>query len=77
VVHAPKEKFEYVFTIRKYGEFFGLIGLKETDKQNKKTEIGYWLSLLPASTIKSHEKGIDPPPYSPEFCPVKFPFSPI
>lgn len=25
-------------------EFAGLIGFKETDRQNKKTEIGYWLS---------------------------------
>lgn len=44
VVHAPEDKFEYVFVIRKLKEFVGLIGFKDTDQQNKKTEIGYWLS---------------------------------
>jgi ribosomal-protein-serine acetyltransferase len=44
VVNAPKERFEYVFTIRKEGRFAGLIGFKETDRGNRKTEIGYWLS---------------------------------
>ena len=27
------------------GEFAGLIGFKDTDKGNKRTEIGYWLSF--------------------------------
>ena len=44
VVNAPKDKFEYVFTIRKEDQFIGLIGFKGTDRLNKKTEIGYWLS---------------------------------
>jgi ribosomal-protein-serine acetyltransferase len=44
VVNAPQDQFDYVFTIRKEGQFIGLIGFKDTDKQNKKTEIGYWLS---------------------------------
>ncbi len=44
VVNAPKNKFEYVFTIRKQNKFIGLIGFSNTDKLNKKTEIGYWLS---------------------------------
>lgn len=44
VVNAPKERFEFVFTIRKEGCFAGLIGFKETDRGNRKTEIGYWLS---------------------------------
>ena len=44
VVNASEDQFEYVFTIRKYNQFIGLIGFKDTDKQNKKTEIGYWLS---------------------------------
>ncbi|WP_329904117.1 GNAT family protein [Porphyromonas pogonae] len=44
VISAPKDRFEYVFTIRKKDEVIGLIGFKDTDKQNKKTEIGYWLS---------------------------------
>lgn len=44
VVNAPEDRFEYVFAIRKCNEFVGLIGFKDTDKQNNKTEIGYWLS---------------------------------
>lgn len=44
VVNAPEEKFEYVFAIRKQNKFIGLIGYKDTDRLNKKTEIGYWLS---------------------------------
>ena len=44
VVNAPEDKFEYVFAIRKQNKFIGLIGFKDTDKLNKKTEIGYWLS---------------------------------
>ncbi len=44
VVNAKEEAFEYVFVIRKYHEFVGLIGFKNTDRLNKKTEIGYWLS---------------------------------
>lgn len=44
VVNAPEDRFEYVFTIRKSNEFVGLIGFKSTDKQNCKTEIGYWIS---------------------------------
>lgn len=44
VVNADESSFEYVFTIRKCGELVGLIGIKGSDRQNKKTEIGYWLS---------------------------------
>lgn len=44
VVNATADQFEYVFTIRKEGAFAGLIGFKDTDKLNRKTEIGYWLS---------------------------------
>ena len=44
VVNASKDKFEYVFTIRKRNEFVGVIGFQDTDKLNKKTEIGYWIS---------------------------------
>lgn len=32
------------FTISYQGKFAGLVGFKETDSVNKKTEIGYWLS---------------------------------
>lgn len=44
VVNAPEEMKELVFVIRKCNKFVGLIGFKDTDRQNKKTEIGYWLS---------------------------------
>ena len=43
-VKAPEDRFEYIFTIRFQNKFVGIIGFKCTDKQNKKTEIGYWLS---------------------------------
>ena len=42
--NAPDDKFEYLFTIRNNNKFAGIIGFKETDKINRKTEIGYWLS---------------------------------
>ncbi len=44
IANAPQDRFEFVFTIRKSDEFIGLIGFKDTDRVNKKTEIGYWLS---------------------------------
>lgn len=44
IIEAPESQFEYVFTIRKQAVFVGIIGFKDTDHQNKKTEIGYWLS---------------------------------
>ena len=34
----------YVFVIHYNSKFAGLIGFKDTDSRNKKTEIGYWLS---------------------------------
>ncbi|MCL3782029.1 N-acetyltransferase [Prolixibacteraceae bacterium JC049] len=43
-VNAPKDKFEYIFVIKKLGKFVGLIGFKDTDGLNNKTEMGYWLS---------------------------------
>jgi ribosomal-protein-serine acetyltransferase len=43
-VNVAKDRFEYVFTIRKQDAFVGLIGFKDTDRINSKTEIGYWLS---------------------------------
>jgi ribosomal-protein-serine acetyltransferase len=44
VVNADKDSFEYVFTIRYFGQFAGIVGFKDTDRANRKTEIGYWLS---------------------------------
>ena len=44
IINAPKDRFEFVFAIRKQNKFIGLIGFKDTDRSNKKTEIGYWLS---------------------------------
>jgi ribosomal-protein-serine acetyltransferase len=36
--------FEYIFTIQYKDQFAGIVGFKNTDKVNRKTEIGYWLS---------------------------------
>lgn len=44
VVNADEDHFEYVFTIRYHDQFVGIVGLKDTDKANRKTDIGYWLS---------------------------------
>jgi ribosomal-protein-serine acetyltransferase len=44
VVNTPKDRLEYTFTIRVNDRFAGLVGFKDTDRVNKKTEIGYWLS---------------------------------
>lgn len=44
ILDTPEEKREYVFIIHFNGKFVGLIGFKDTDKLNKKTELGYWLS---------------------------------
>lgn len=44
VVDMPEICREYVFTIICDGEFAGLAGFKETDRGNRKSEIGYWLS---------------------------------
>jgi len=44
VVNAPEDRLEYTFTIRVNGRMAGLIGFKDTDRTNRKTEIGYWLS---------------------------------
>lgn len=41
---TPEEQREYTFTIREKNKFIGLIGFKSTDRMNRITEIGYWLS---------------------------------
>lgn len=35
---------DYIFTIWYQGAFAGLVGFKDTDPVNNKTEIGYWLA---------------------------------
>lgn len=44
IVDAPKEEFEYVFTVKKDKQFVGLIGFVKTDREKRQTEIGYWLA---------------------------------
>ena len=44
ILNAPEGSIDYTFTIQYQDKFAGLIGFKSTDKGNKKTEIGYWLS---------------------------------
>jgi len=44
VINTPEDKREHTFVIRYNGEFAGIIGYRGTDRQNKKTELGYWLS---------------------------------
>jgi Acetyltransferases, including N-acetylases of ribosomal proteins len=46
MLDVPEENKEYVFVIHCKGSFVGLIGFKDTDRLNKKTEIGYWLSEI-------------------------------
>ena len=43
VLSMPEAFFEPAFTIWFKSEFAGLVGFKETDFLNKKSEIGYWL----------------------------------
>jgi ribosomal-protein-serine acetyltransferase len=44
IVDSPPERFELVFVINYKDKFAGIIGFKDTDWVNSKTEIGYWLS---------------------------------
>ncbi|MDD4822033.1 MAG: GNAT family N-acetyltransferase [Bacteroidales bacterium] len=44
VIDVPDENREYIFVIFYDSVFAGLIGFEGTNKYNKKTEIGYWLS---------------------------------
>lgn len=44
IYSVPLEKQELVFAILYQEKFIGIIGYKDTDEINMKTEIGYWLS---------------------------------
>lgn len=44
VESMPLESRDLVFAIRYQGAFAGLVGLKNRDANNKRAEIGYWLS---------------------------------
>ena len=52
IVNQQEIKKDEVFSIWHKGEFAGLIGFKDTDWINHKTEIGYWISK------EMQEKGI-------------------
>ena len=43
VLSVPSERRELLCTITADGRFAGLVGFKDTDRANRKTEIGYWL----------------------------------
>jgi len=44
IVEENAAKREYVFVILHEGCFAGVIGFKDTDRLNQRTEIGYWLA---------------------------------
>ena len=44
--YLETDRTDLTFVIRYCGKFVGIIGLKDTDLDNQKTEIGYWLSEL-------------------------------
>ena len=45
VVATPEHaELNPVFLIRYHGELVGLVGFKDTDLDNRRTEIGYWLA---------------------------------
>ena len=44
IIADMKDKLDFTFVILYEDEFAGLIGFKDTDRINRKTEIGYWLS---------------------------------
>lgn len=44
VNNVPEDKLEHTFVIRYENDFAGIIGYRGTDRANKKTELGYWLS---------------------------------
>ncbi|MGB3618586.1 MAG: GNAT family N-acetyltransferase [Catalinimonas sp.] len=44
VLRIPPERREYIALIRHEEAAAGLIGTRDTDRQNRKTEVGYWLA---------------------------------
>lgn len=52
LINQPPKKKNQIYSIWYKNEFAGLIGLKDTDWVNHKTEIGYWLAE------KMQKKGI-------------------
>ena len=42
--YVDSDRIDVTFAIYYQNSFAGIIGLKDTDFDNKKTEIGYWLS---------------------------------
>lgn len=44
VLNAPENHKEEVFTMLYHDEFCGIIGLKSVDWNNRRSEIGYWIS---------------------------------
>lgn len=44
IIESPVNEREHVFVIQFEGRFVGLIGFKSIDMQNRRTEMGYWLS---------------------------------
>lgn len=44
ILETMEQTKEYVFCIRKSGDFAGLISFVKADKLNKKIELGYWIS---------------------------------
>lgn len=44
VKNRPDDKKEHIFVILYQHKFCGLVGFKDTDRLNRKTEIGYWIS---------------------------------
>lgn len=44
VLQSPADRAELVFVIYFNDKFAGIVGFKDTDRLNRKTEIGYWLS---------------------------------
>src|SRR5574344_1705724 len=44
ILDTPYEVREHTFVMLFDGAFAGLVGFRDTDRMNRKTEIGYWLS---------------------------------